>query len=597
MSQLQPNGYATREMDLSQIVLRDRHRDYYLAVAEASAAAIDAGDPVPDGVAAIGREIDNIRAALAWCESRRHAALASFAIALEPWWLETSSYLEGLRWCDRALGLDISIRTRGRLLTTASRLHLDHGEPDVAFDLASTAIAAATDAAADDLLAEATSALAWAHYALGDHVHAATEFERALGTQALPTRRRATTLWGLAFSHAGLNDIDRAAAVMEEAAAFVRGLAKDALLADHMLRHANVLAMSSRYTEASAIYEEESVLRRRMGDERGYAQNREQAGEAANYRVDSPGARAAFEQAVEAQAAASLPVRVQALAGLAAAVLGAGEVDRAELLVADALAALRSAEGDAGWWHRTLQHHVLGLMVEVALEQGDLDRAAATNHERLAAAATVGAAAESESWRGAARIALDRGQTDIAGEHFRAAIAALGDDPSSARIDIEAEATAELEDPGTAAALLERSATVGDEAPLDRVQRLLGVARYHLAAGNPSGATDAARACEVTLATVPRLRRFALPVLAQVAAATGDPAAAQLFEDVVASGQRPRARVAATEMLAEVAARQGSLDRAELLLSEADADRARLAFPRRVEARALEARVRALLDE
>ena len=82
--------------------VRDRHRDYYTAMA----AMLDT--PAPTGherrLEQADTEIDNLRAAFAWSRENSDIELASQpASSLQQLWLGRGRVLEGLAWCEDLL--------------------------------------------------------------------------------------------------------------------------------------------------------------------------------------------------------------------------------------------------------------------------------------------------------------------------------------------------------------------------------------------------------------------------------------------------------------------------------------------------------------
>ena len=82
--------------------VRSRHRDHYTAMATQLDAPAATGHQ--QRVEEIEAEIDNLRAAFAWCRENSDADLAlQMASALQPLWLTRGRLREGLSWIDEAL--------------------------------------------------------------------------------------------------------------------------------------------------------------------------------------------------------------------------------------------------------------------------------------------------------------------------------------------------------------------------------------------------------------------------------------------------------------------------------------------------------------
>jgi non-specific serine/threonine protein kinase len=98
-------AYAVERLTASgeAAAVRDRHRDWFLARAEAGAAL--AGVPQSDWFTELAIDHDNLRAAFAWSlgEGRRPAAALRLTMALEEYWSTNPVRIEGRTWFDRAL--------------------------------------------------------------------------------------------------------------------------------------------------------------------------------------------------------------------------------------------------------------------------------------------------------------------------------------------------------------------------------------------------------------------------------------------------------------------------------------------------------------
>ncbi len=127
--------------------VRDRHRDHYSShILELDWATT---------------EIDNLRAAFAWCRERSHTDLAlALASSLEPLWLTRGRLQEGLNWLDAALGdagEDAHSGPSARALVSKTLLLAFLGRADV-LDDAERGLAAARELADPALLARALAA-------------------------------------------------------------------------------------------------------------------------------------------------------------------------------------------------------------------------------------------------------------------------------------------------------------------------------------------------------------------------------------------------------------------------------------------------------
>jgi predicted ATPase/class 3 adenylate cyclase/DNA-binding CsgD family transcriptional regulator len=127
---------------------RDRHRDHYAAIA----AALDS-PAVADYERQLARaesEIDNLRAALAWCHEHANIELAlTLTSSLLPLWWTRGHHREGAAWFEAALADDLehAVRTATRARALADKAFLDMWtDPDASFDQAHSALAIAREA-------------------------------------------------------------------------------------------------------------------------------------------------------------------------------------------------------------------------------------------------------------------------------------------------------------------------------------------------------------------------------------------------------------------------------------------------------------------
>jgi predicted ATPase/DNA-binding SARP family transcriptional activator len=102
-----------------------RHRDWYLALAEAADPTRAGGEGL---LHRLEREHDNLRAALASALDRDHAAALRLTIALFWFWMARGYFAEGARWTAAALALnDGRTDARARALVAAAALDIRRG--------------------------------------------------------------------------------------------------------------------------------------------------------------------------------------------------------------------------------------------------------------------------------------------------------------------------------------------------------------------------------------------------------------------------------------------------------------------------------------
>jgi predicted ATPase/class 3 adenylate cyclase len=125
------------------IEVRRAHAGWYRALAERADAEIQAGEPEELGVAAMGAEIDNLRAAVDFGIETGDADLVrSITVALPMYWIMRDRYAEARAWLERAIAAsDAEDDTRVRLLLSLATIAYRQGDHPAAI--------AASDEAAD----------------------------------------------------------------------------------------------------------------------------------------------------------------------------------------------------------------------------------------------------------------------------------------------------------------------------------------------------------------------------------------------------------------------------------------------------------------
>jgi tetratricopeptide (TPR) repeat protein len=208
------------------------------------------GPEQPAAIAHLTREIDNLRAALAFAQgSGRGAQMGELAALLWRFWLLSGAASEGREWIARALQvLAEPTQTRGQLLDAAGALAHIQGAYDAA------------------LHAHEESLAIWR--ALGD----------GTGT--------AMALSSLGVTHKARGDLDAAVACLEEALAIWRETGDEARTA-MVLNNLAAVAVDRGDLEAGDRYQEESLaLKRRTGDQPGIAVSLHNLAESARQRGD-----------------------------------------------------------------------------------------------------------------------------------------------------------------------------------------------------------------------------------------------------------------------------------------------------------------------
>jgi len=198
-----------------------RHRDYYLASAEAMAADW-CGPGQAAALARMRADHPNLTAALQWSLDRpeENPAAAAFAAALRHHWVVGGSLGEGRRWLDQVLDtVTAPCAQRAEALWVASWVCLVQGDgPAAAERLAEcTALAAALDD--DELVAHAAHWSGLAALFAGDLADSVPLYERAVAGLERAGNPGAvlTAQFQLAISLAYLGEVPRARAICDQA--------------------------------------------------------------------------------------------------------------------------------------------------------------------------------------------------------------------------------------------------------------------------------------------------------------------------------------------------------------------------------------------
>lgn len=201
--------FATQKLIESEeaTVIRDRHLDFYVDVAEAARHDLEGSTDLMAVLDRLDLDHDNFRAALEWAHSADPEKGMKIARGLWGYWYTRGHYTEGSIRCERAASATgASPGWRARALATASLLDTAGGATVRARALAEEALALARAGDDDLILLEALYALAAANYLTNparsqEQAAEALEVARGLGNPFY--EMRATFILGLAESTAG----------------------------------------------------------------------------------------------------------------------------------------------------------------------------------------------------------------------------------------------------------------------------------------------------------------------------------------------------------------------------------------------------------
>jgi predicted ATPase/class 3 adenylate cyclase/DNA-binding XRE family transcriptional regulator len=248
--------YALERLEVSgeAEVVRQRHALHYLGLAEAAEPQLLGGEQTV-WLQRLETEHDNMRAALAWCQTPTGDAEVGLRLAGALWrFWDTRSYLsEGLRWLEQTLALcDLGVPREHRLVDVADQASIQRREAKIA--MRAKALRGA-------------GALAWSQ---GDYAKATTLLEESLGLfQALEdTAGIASTQDHLGVIAQLQGDYVRATTLLEASLALRRELGDKHGIASALNNLGMVALCQADYAQARPLVEEALALVRELGSER-----------------------------------------------------------------------------------------------------------------------------------------------------------------------------------------------------------------------------------------------------------------------------------------------------------------------------------------
>jgi non-specific serine/threonine protein kinase len=175
--------------------LRQRHRDWFLALAEEAAPALRRPEQAI-WLERIGTDHDNLRTALEWCrdDAAEAAAGARLAVALWRYWEVRGPLIEGRRWLEWALDAhDVPPSLRATAANAAGVLARQHGDLNAAGALFERSLALAREMGDAPAVARSLNNLGELTMTRGEHSAA-----RSLLEESMTLWRRPEDQWELA---------------------------------------------------------------------------------------------------------------------------------------------------------------------------------------------------------------------------------------------------------------------------------------------------------------------------------------------------------------------------------------------------------------
>jgi predicted ATPase/DNA-binding CsgD family transcriptional regulator len=334
--------------------VRDRHRDWYLALAEDAVGGLSGPDQLT-WLECLEAEHDNLRAALAWCQADPDGADKEerLAGALGRFWRDRGYHREGFAWLTHAVRRRPGAVSggRGRALNWAAVI-AQHGElaheQQAALLEESVSVLRQVDAPAELSLALRHLWVNVKLIQLGTPTVDAGLVEEALVIARGAGDQREIG-WGLLFlTHVAINRGDLAGArrLVDEALTTLRGLDPNSLLQALILLGRVALAQGE-HARAETAFREMVERSHAIGDRVWLADAWLGLAGAVRARGDLAGARGCFRALVsELRAASSVHLLPRVLLGLAMLEAGAGQDRRAARL----LGVFEASGGHAAGW-------------------------------------------------------------------------------------------------------------------------------------------------------------------------------------------------------------------------------------------------------
>lgn len=254
---------------------RTRHRDWYLAWAEQTNAAVASGENLATWLRRLEREHDNLLAALHWCRQRGDATEGlRLAVALARFWDVRGKWAEGLTWLRPALeAREVDPPLRARALNAAGALARHLGEYDLSKRCLQEAIELARSAGDSLGLARALNSLGAAYLEL-DMAEAAKPLylESLTYFRHLELRgAQAVVLNNLGNVSTRLSDFQGAVHYYEESRQISEEMGDQANLALAFNNLGYAALCLGDHARAEAHLDQSLLTYRRLGDESGQA--------------------------------------------------------------------------------------------------------------------------------------------------------------------------------------------------------------------------------------------------------------------------------------------------------------------------------------
>jgi len=311
--------------------VRERHRDYFLALAEAAEAKL-MGAEQAEWLQRLEEEHENLRAGLDWSlvEAGPRGGLRLCG-ALHQFWFVRGHLSEGREWCARILGkagAEERTSERAKALNVAGVLARRQGDYPAAWARHEESLAIQRQLGDRRSMATSQNNLGNVAMEQGDIASARALYEESLAiSRELGDRRGiARALHNLGIVACGQGDFASGRALFEDSLAISREVGNRIGIAHSLYDLGKVAFEQGDYPAAGALYQESLTIRRELGERSGIAASLHDVGHVVFELGNYPAARKQFEEGLvirrELGDRAGIAYSLEALAAVVAALGG-----------------------------------------------------------------------------------------------------------------------------------------------------------------------------------------------------------------------------------------------------------------------------------
>lgn len=290
----------------SSEAVRERHRDYFVAVAEEAELEL-MGAQQAEWLQRLAEEHDNVRATLEWSllDTGSGTGLRQCGAMLR-YWFTRGHLSEGREWCARALrkaGAEEPTQERAKALNTAGVLAYYQGDYAAARTCHEESLAIQRRLGNRNGIAASLTHLGNVACDQGDFASARALHEESLAIQRQLRDRRgiANSLGNLGNVVSDQRDFASARALYEEGLAIMRELGNRLGTANALHNLGRVVHFQGDLLAARSLNEECVAIRRELGDRLGMAFSLDSLGDVASEQGDYPAAGALFKESLMIQ--------------------------------------------------------------------------------------------------------------------------------------------------------------------------------------------------------------------------------------------------------------------------------------------------------